>query len=155
VQRSAGAPLAVEQWDPFRELIQGVFANQADSGRVHVPRFDIEETEDEWIVETELPGVKRADIDVEVHDGELLVSGEIKERERVGVLRHRTRHVGKFEVRVALPGDVDPQRVDANLDDGILVVHIPKPERTKARKVEVSSHQNGSGGESSGGEQQS
>lgn len=145
-QRSAGAPLAVEQRDPFRELMEGVFANRFD-GQIHVPKFDIEETEDAWIVEAELPGVKRKDMDVEVRDGELLITGEIKERERVGIIRHRTRKTGKFEIRVALPGDVDPEQVDASLDDGVLVVEIPKPERTKPRKIEVGAHENGSAGE--------
>src|SRR4029079_858789 len=84
VRRSAGAPLAVEQWDPFRELIQGVFGNTMQNGQsAFIPRFDIEESEDAWIVEAELPGVKRKDVDVEVRDGELLITGEIKERERV------------------------------------------------------------------------
>jgi HSP20 family protein len=136
VRRSAGAPLAVEQWDPFRELIQGVFGNTMQNGQsAFIPRFDIEETEDAWIVEAELPGVKRKD--VEVRDGELLITGEIKERERVGVLRHRTRRTGKFEIRVALPNDVDPERVDARLDGGVMLVEIPKPERAKPRKVTV------------------
>jgi HSP20 family protein len=143
VRRSASAPLAVEQWDPFRELMEGFLANRVGNGQqIHVPRFDIEETEETWIVETDLPGVKRKDMDVEVRDGELLITGEIKERERKGMLRHRTRHTGRFEVRVALPGDVDPERVDAELDHGVLTVQIPKPERAKPRKVEVGGHEN-------------
>jgi HSP20 family protein len=146
VRRSTSAPLAVEQWDPFRELMEGFLASRVGNGQqIHVPRFDIEETEDAWIVETDLPGVKRKDMDVEVRDGELLITGEIKERERKGILRHRTRHAGRFEVRVALPGDVDPERVDAELDHGVLTVQIPKPERAKPRKVEVGGHENGSG----------
>ncbi|MDX6609446.1 MAG: hypothetical protein QOF85_1371 [Solirubrobacterales bacterium] len=144
VRQSAAAPLAVAQWDPFREIMEGVLASRLGDGTIHVPRFDIEESDEAWIVEAELPGVKRKDINVEVRDGELLVSGEIKERERRGVLRHRTRHTGEFEIRVALPGDVDPDRVDASVEDGILTVQIPKPERAKPRKVEVGAHENGS-----------
>ncbi|HET9677174.1 MAG TPA: Hsp20/alpha crystallin family protein [Solirubrobacterales bacterium] len=72
-----------------------------------------------------------------MRDGELLITGEIKERERVGVLRHRTRRTGKFEIRVALPNDVDTERVDARLDSGVMLVEIPKPERAKPRKVTV------------------
>jgi HSP20 family protein len=140
--------VAVEQWDPFRELMEGVVASRLGDDRIHIPRFDIEETEDAWIVEADLPGVRRKDMDVEVRDGELLITGEIKERERKGILRRRTRRTGKFEVRVALPGDVDPDRVDADLDHGVLNVKIPKPERTKPRKVEVNAHENGSSSES-------
>jgi HSP20 family protein len=146
VRRSAGAPLAVEQWDPFRELMQGVFGSAMQNGQTaFIPRFDIEETEDAWIVEAELPGVKRDDVDVEVRDGELLISGEIKERERVGVVRHRTRRTGKFEIRVALPADADPEKVDAKLERGVMSVEIPKPERAKPHKVTV-------GGEEESGE---
>jgi HSP20 family protein len=138
VRRSAGAPLAVEQWDPFRELVQGVFGSAMQNGQtIFIPRFDIEETEDAWIVEAELPGVKRKDVDVEVRDGELLISGEIKERERVGVVRHRTRRTGRFEIRVALPADADSAQVDAKLERGVMSVEIPKPERAKPRKVTV------------------
>jgi HSP20 family protein len=148
VRQSAAAPLAVAQWDPFREIMEGVLAGHLGDGAIHVPRFDIEETEEAWIVEAELPGVKRKDVNVEVRDGELLVSGEIKERERRGILRHRARHTGEYEIRVALPGDVDPGRVDASIEDGVLTVHIPKPEREKPRKIEVASHENGSSAES-------
>lgn len=144
VRQSAAAPRAVAQWDPFQEIMEGVLASRLGEGKIHVPRFDIEESEDAWIVEAELPGVKRKDVNVEVRDGELLVSGEIKERERRGVLRHRTRHTGEFEIRVALPGDVDPDRVDASIEDGVLTVQIPKPERAKPRKIEVGAQENGS-----------
>jgi HSP20 family protein len=144
VRQSAAAPLAVAQWDPFREIMEGVLASSLGDGKIHVPRFDIEESDDAWIVEAELPGVKRKDVNVEVRDGELLVSGEIKERERRGVLRHRTRHMGEFEIRVSLPGDVDTERVDASIEDGVLTVQIPKPERAKPRKIEVGAHENGS-----------
>jgi HSP20 family protein len=138
VRRSAAAPLAVDQRDPFRDLMEGILSTRLGDGQIHVPNFDIEESEDAWIVEADLPGVRRKDMNVEVRDGELVVSGEIKERERTGVLRHRTRRTGEFEIRVALPGDVDPQAVEANVDHGVLTVRIPKPERAKPRQVEVS-----------------
>jgi HSP20 family protein len=137
VRRSAAAPLAVNQRDPFRELMEGILSTRLGDGQINVPKFDIEETEDAWIVEADLPGVRRKDMNVEVRDGELLISGEIKERERTGVLRHRTRQTGEFEIRVALPGDVDPEAVDATVDHGVLTVRIPKPERAKPRRIEV------------------
>jgi HSP20 family protein len=147
----------VQRWDPFREfeqlqdemgrLLEAVSSPGYSNGGAWIPQADIEETEDAWIVEAELPGVKRKDVNVEVRDGELLVSGEIKERERKGILRHRTRQTGEFEIRVTLPGDVDTDRVDASIDDGILTVEIPKPQRAKPRKVEVGAHENGSSAE--------
>jgi HSP20 family protein len=70
-----------------------------------------------------------------------VVSGEIKERERVGLLRRRTRRTGEFELRVTLPGRVDAGEVEANLDDGVLTVRIPKPEDARPERVEVQSGQ--------------
>jgi HSP20 family protein len=149
VRRSAAAPLAVDQRDPFRELMEGILSTRLGDGQIHVPKFDIEETEDAWIVEADIPGVRRKDMNVEVRDGELLVSGEIKERERTGVLRHRTRQTGEFEIRVALPGDVDPGAVDASVEHGVLTVTIPKPERAKPRKIEVGGEEGSAEGEES------
>jgi HSP20 family protein len=143
VRRSAASPLAVDQRDPFRDLMEGLLSTRLGDGQIHVPQFDIEETEDAWIVEADLPGVRRKDMNVEVRDGELLVSGEIKERERTGILRHRTRRTGEFEIRVALPGDVDTESVDASVDHGVLKVTIPKPERAKPRRIDVASTEEG------------
>ena len=112
--------------------------------RIWSPPIDIEEQEDAWIVEADLPGAKQADIDVEVHDAELRVSGEIKKRERKGILRRRTRRTGEFELRVTLPSDADPDGVKADFDNGVLTVRIPKREASKTRRVEVTAGSNGS-----------
>lgn len=125
-----------QQWDPFRELFEGMLGMPGE-GRVWTPRVDLEETEDAWIVEAEVPGAKREDIDVEVRDGEVVISGEVKERERVGILRHRTRRIGKFEYRLMVPADAETEGIDASLDEGILTVRIPKPEQTTPRHIEI------------------
>lgn len=102
-----------------------------------VPAVDIEETEDSWILEAELPGAKSDDIDIEAHDNEIQITGEIVEKERAGILRRRTRRVGRFEYRVTLPGPIDPDSINASLDDGILRVTVPKPEQARPRRVEI------------------
>jgi HSP20 family protein len=135
-------------WEPFRELdelqrrtadlMENVWSNfRAGDGQPWIPFVDIEETDDAWIVEAEVPGADRDDVNVEVADSELVISGEIKERERRGILRRRTRRTGRFEYRVTLPGDVDPDAVDASMDGGILTVRIPKPEQSRARRIDV------------------
>jgi HSP20 family protein len=106
---------------------------------VFVPLVDIEETDDAWVLEAEVPGVNRKDVNVDVRDSEVFISGEIKEKERKGILRRRTRPVGRFEFRVMLPGDVDGDRIDADLDDGVLIVRIPKAEQAKPRRIEIGS----------------
>jgi HSP20 family protein len=102
-----------------------------------VPAVDIEETEDSWILEAELPGVKSDDIDIEAHDNEIQITGEIVEKERAGILRRRTRRVGRFEYRVTLPGPIDRDGINAALDDGVLRVTVPKPEQARPRRVEI------------------
>jgi HSP20 family protein len=102
-----------------------------------IPAVDVEETDDAWIVEAEVPGVGRDNVNVELRDSELVISGETKERERSGILRRRTRRTGRFEYRVILPGQPDPDAVEATLDDGMLTVRVPKAEQARPRRVQV------------------
>jgi HSP20 family protein len=101
------------------------------------PPVDIEERDDAYVFQAELPGVEREDVNIELVGNELQISGEIKEREREGILRKRTRKVGQFEYRVVLPDQVDAERVDAKLNDGVLTVHVPKANRAQRRRIEV------------------
>jgi HSP20 family protein len=153
--RRPSQPAALaERWDPARDLgelhqqmerIMGEILTGAvpGNGAIWEPPVDIEETDDAWIVEAELPGAKQEDVNVEVRENELVVAGEIKEKERKGILRRRTRRVGQFEYRVMLPGEVDAERIDASLDHGVLTIRVPKPERTQPRRIEVGSSSNG------------
>ena len=91
-----------------------------------VPAVDIEETSDAYIFEIELPGLSRDDMKVEAGQNELHISGQIVERERTGIVRHRTRRTGQFSYRVALPTGTDPDRVSATYKDGVLTVTVPR-----------------------------
>jgi HSP20 family protein len=102
-----------------------------------IPAVNIEETDDAYIVEAELPGVDRKDVDIEIDRNELSITGEIKEKERQGILRKRTRRVGRFEYRVQLPNVVDADSVDAKLEDGVLRVRVPKTERAQRKRIEI------------------
>jgi HSP20 family protein len=116
--------------DPWRELIP-----QAPNG--FTPLADVEETDDAYLIEVELPGVDKKDIDVSVAGRRLTISGERKEKERVGILRRRTRSVGRFEYDIQLPGDVDEGGVNASLGDGVLTVRVPKATTDRARRITV------------------
>jgi HSP20 family protein len=139
---------AVEPWDPFRELddvrrrMDRVFEEAmgrapAVRGDAWSPLVDVEETDDAWVVQADVPGAKRDDITVELLGDELSIHGEIVERERVGILRRRTRRTGEFAYRVRLPGDVAEEGIEADLDDGVLTVRVPKSERARRRRIEV------------------
>ena len=101
------------------------------------PPVDIEEHDDAYVVEAELPGIDRKDVNIELVGNELTITGEIKERERKGVLRRRTRKVGRFDFRVTLPEQVDPDGIEAKLDEGVLTVRIPKAQQAQRRQVEI------------------
>jgi HSP20 family protein len=147
VRRRDTAPQPIRRWDPVRELeeLQEQFAqlvqrtSDGDGGAPFIPLVDIEETEDAWIVEAEVPGVKPEDVQVEVRGSELAISGEIKEREREGILRRRTRKTGEFDYHITLPGDADAENIEAELRDGVWTVRIPKPEQERPRRIDVRS----------------
>jgi HSP20 family protein len=137
-------PRAVTGCDPFRELeeltdrVNHLWeTGLAGDLQSWAPLADVEEDDDAYLVEIDLPGVKRDDIDIQLSDRQLTVSGEIKERERTGILRRRTRRVGQFQYAVTLPADVDADKVNARLDDGVLTVRVPKAEQAKPRRIEV------------------
>ena len=149
-QRSRLAP---ERWEPLSELEQATermrrmldqtFGSFGWPSPVETrgwsPLVDIEEADDAYVVEAELPGVKREDVNIELVGNELTINGEIKQRERKGALRRQTRRTGRYEYRVALPNHVDGDKIDANLKDGVLTVRVPKSERAQRRKIEVKS----------------
>ena len=102
------------------------------------PLADVTETDDAYLVEIDVPGVDRKNVTVEVAGAQLRVHGEIVEKEKIGWLRHRTRRVGQFAYHTHLPGDVDSDRIAADLADGVLTVRVPKTEIAKPRRIPVS-----------------
>jgi len=139
----------IRRFEPFQEfedlqtqmgqLIESVLmpGRGGNGGSSWSPLVDIEEAEDAWVVEAELPGVERKDVTVELRDSELEISGEIKERERKGIVRRQTRRTGRYDYRVTLPGKADAEQIEAKLHDGVLTVRIPKTEQTRPRRIEV------------------
>jgi HSP20 family protein len=135
--------------EPLRELAQlhqrmsqlmtATFGTDLWSGTAQgwTPLSDITETDDAYLVDIEVPGVHRKDLSVEITAGELRVSGEIVEKEKLGWLRHRTRRVGQFAYRTTLPGDIDTDHINADLADGVLTVRVPKTEAAKPRRITV------------------
>ncbi len=144
VRRNGAEPA---RWEPLAELgrLHDELSRNLDSwanlpalaGEGFVPLADVEESDDAWVVEVELPGVKREDVDVELAGRRLVVSGERKERQRVGILRKRTRSVGRFRYEVVLPGNVEEDGVEAAMNEGILTVRVPKAASERVRRIAV------------------
>jgi len=121
-----------DRWPDFFQPFSDVFQ------RV-MPLADVEESDEAFIVDIELPGVQRDAISVEVTGDRLFVTGERRERHRVGLLRQQTRSTGTFHFEVTLPSEVDVAGVDATLDDGVLHVVVPKSAAARPRKISIRS----------------
>ncbi len=138
----------VRRWDPFREiedvydrmgqLLEGYMG---DPSALTMPAAgmlaDVEETDDSFIIDVDLPGVMPGDVNIELRDSELRISGEYKEREHKGVLRRRSRRTGQFEHVISVPGEVDPDKVDAMLQNGVLTVKVAKASASKPRRIQI------------------
>jgi HSP20 family protein len=120
-------------------LLSDAFAGLDRAAGGWRPAADVEETDDAYLIELELPGVKQGDISVELGGGELAVTGEVKERQRVGLLRSRTRRVGRFDYRVSLPADIEEEQVSASMSNGVLTVRAPKTAKARPRKIPITS----------------
>ena len=134
------------RWDPLRELdelterLNSLWQSGLTGALDHwAPLADVEETEDAYTVELDLPGAAREDVDIQLDDRRLTVAGDIEEKERTGILHRRTRRTGRFRFSVTLPGDVDADNVSAQLHDGVLTVRVPKSAQAKPRKIAITS----------------
>ena len=146
VRRNKGVPETTTARDPLAELdrLNRQLAGLLDSWRLpelfadgFTPLADVEELPDAYLVEVEVPGVRREDLDIEIAGRRVSVRGERKEKERLGILRRRERTVGRFSCEVTLSGDVLEDAVEAHLDGGVLTLRLPKPERDRPRRIEV------------------
>jgi HSP20 family protein len=130
--------------EPFTREIDRVFDaffGQTDQGRRWVPPMDLVEAEDHFVLKADLPGLAEGDVNIEVQDGTLTISGERKaehEQREKGWYRIE-RSFGSFSRSLTLPDGVDADRIEASFADGVLEVHIPKPEERKPRRISISS----------------
>jgi len=143
----------ISRWDPFRELaelqdrINRIFEDRMTrtergepvSTRAWTPPVDIYEDEDQLVVRAELPGVKREDIDIQITDDTLVISGERKFEEGDGKRNYLRveRAYGPFHRTFSIGVPVRASRVKASYKDGILEVVIPKAEETRPKRVQV------------------
>jgi HSP20 family protein len=101
-----------------------------------IPAADIEEHAEGYTLRIELPGVKREDMALSVNDGQLVLEA-IPSLEPHEGLRYREFGPARFTRSFRLGNDIDPQRIDAALADGILTVRLARSESAKARQIEI------------------
>ncbi|HUA75708.1 MAG TPA: Hsp20/alpha crystallin family protein [Solirubrobacteraceae bacterium] len=145
--------MAIIRWEPAREigslqqevnrLFGTFFDTQAGAGgdglRRWVPAMDLVEEGEDYVLRADLPGLSEDDVNVELEDNVLTVSGERKsehEEKRDGY-RRIERASGSFARSLTLPDGVDPERVKAHFEQGVLEVRVPKPEQRKPRRVKI------------------
>jgi HSP20 family protein len=145
--------MALVRWEPVRELtslqseMNRLFNTFFDTptpgnggaGRRWIPAMDLVETDEHFVLKADLPGLTEDDVNIEVEDNVLTVSGERKaehEDKREGYVRVE-RSYGAFRRSLTLPEGIDPEAVTASFDKGVLEVRIPKPEERKPRKVAI------------------
>lgn len=127
-------------FDRMGTLLESTVGGLAPAVERWAPNADFYETDDAYLIEADLPGIRREDVDVEIAERELTITGEMKEEVREGhTLRRGTRRTGRFEYRTTLPSQVKEDEVSASLTNGVLTVRVPKAPDTKARHVEITS----------------
>ena len=136
----------VEQLSTLREEINRLFdspfgelTRRIDLFNGWTPALDLYEDTDNLIVKAELPGTKREEIDISVHDGTLTISGERKyeEKNQDAEPYRSERFFGRFHRTLALPKPVQSDKATANYKDGILTVILPKTEEAKPKQIQV------------------
>jgi HSP20 family protein len=111
--------------------------------RLFEPSIDVKETDTEYKIEAELPGMDDKDIDISISQGRLVIKGEKQHEheEKKGSYHRVERSFGQFERQVPLPGDVDVDKVDASFKKGVLNISLPKTEEAKKdiKKIAIKS----------------
>jgi HSP20 family protein len=127
--------------DELDRLFESPWIELSPSQRLSswTPALDVHEDKDSFVVHAELPGMKREDIDVSLHDGALSISGERKtETQYKEAEVYRTeRFFGKFQRTITLPAPVAADRVKAQYHDGVLSITLPKTEAAKPKQIDV------------------
>jgi HSP20 family protein len=158
-------PLAAwrDSWSPISELrreFDRLFDDwapttsqrglQAAGEGSFMPACDVEEADGHYLLALEMPGMKKEDIKIEALDNQLVVSGERRTETRQGKngSLYSERRFGRFQRSFALPAGVDLDRVEANYQDGVLRLMVPKAESAKPRQIKITG---GTGASAAGG----
>jgi HSP20 family protein len=103
----------------------------------YTPLGDLSETDEEYLLELDLPGIDKKDVTIDVSGRRVSVSGTRMQKEREGRLRHTSRAVGSFSYDVSLPTPVDQAKAGATLTDGVLRIRLPKVAESKGTRVTI------------------
>ena len=140
----------VTRWDPWNDMLslreamsqlmeESVVRPSAARGQGFVPALDVSETEDGYLVEAAVPGLKPEDLEITLENNVLTIKGQTRQaNEDKQRNYHRIeRRFGSFQRTIGLPSTVKADAIKANLEHGVLKLEIPKAEEIKPRKIAV------------------
>ncbi|MFW7377669.1 MAG: Hsp20/alpha crystallin family protein [Oligoflexus sp.] len=142
-------------WSQFFKDFDNMFRDfdrRLDQGQDNVqsvvdwrPSYDLKETDKEYVLSMDLPGMKRDQINIELQGDRLLISGERKderkEEENAQYLVQKT--YGRFQNVFSLPEGLNRDQIEADYEDGVLYLVIPKSEETEAKKIRIGENKGG------------
>ena len=149
------------RWDPYsdtmslREAMDQLFQNaligfgpwQSSGAQQRATAFpiDLTENDDNFVVKASLPGMDPNDLEVMVQDNVLTIQGEMKSEEEKKDERYhvRERRYGTFARSIALPSSVDAGKVQAEYENGVLRLTLPKTEEAKPRRIQIKGGEHG------------
>ena len=136
--------MTLVRWDPFRDFFgtRGPitrFGTDEDAYGAWAPSVDIFEKNGDLVIRAELPGVDRKDIDIDIEDSKLTISGERRQEEelREENTYRMERFYGRFVRSFQLPKTIDATKIGASFKDGVLELVLPKAEQARPRKVKI------------------
>lgn len=104
------------------------------------PLINVTETKETYILRAELPGVKAENLDIQATGRNLTISGERRIEVDPNVTYHRReREAGRFSRALTLPGEIDPEKIEAELRNGVLTVTVPKSDKARTRQITIKS----------------
>ncbi|MFU8826345.1 MAG: Hsp20/alpha crystallin family protein [Brevefilum sp.] len=139
--------------DPIREMLswnramERMLDNLYDDGELgfgdplnlRMP-LDVVENDDEFIVKADVAGINPDDIEITYTDNNLSIKGEMvdeREEREEGRYHLRERRYGTFSRTISMPGTVDVENIQAETENGVLKIHLPKKEEVKPRRIEI------------------
>lgn len=142
----AGFPGFDDLYDQMNRMLSSAFPEVA---RVSVnswsPPVDIQETDEDYLVEADVPGVRPDDVTVDVQGRELRIGGEYGTEEQGEGEQQRSRRTGRFDYRLTLPGEVNSESCTADLEHGVLRLRLPKASSGIRQRVPVQAGRQDSG----------
>ncbi|MFM6928464.1 MAG: Hsp20/alpha crystallin family protein [Bdellovibrio sp.] len=142
-RRSLSSGIMEDVFDDFNYLANVLAKNTYPNPAGFQPNCDINEHKDHYFVSVDLPGVKKDDLKIEVHENQLNISGERQYETKADseTMLHQEKVYGKFERTFTLPTSINTDKIEAHYENGVLNIALPKLEKAKGRSIQIQTGQ--------------